>query len=435
MLEYSSTQLIILFTGGTFIDDNRPSATTDSHRLIESAYAYFRSKLDEIVIDNPTTWKLEFGKIANFLKVQSKVVSVYASNDADAFTIFETLNDRGADLTIADLLKNYLFSKADKEIDSVQNNWIETRTILDEYQDEKEFVTFLRHYWSSVHGMTRERELYREIKSKINDRQSAVKLSADMKLAAKLYGATISERADFWKSYSDTDRNNLKLLLRLKLEQNRPLLIAIFQFFSKSEIQKSIPALVSWSVRGLVGGVMGKGAAESSFCDAATKIRAGSIKTKDDLGIALSGIIPRDSAFTSTFGIYRTSNNSFARYLLLAIERHLGGEAQPEFVPNENVDDINLEHILPRKAKSLEWPSFTADEVWFYSLRLGNLTLLKERQNNSLGNRPFATKQPILGASALKLNGQFSSQALWLKSDIEKRQSTLSALAPKVWRL
>ena len=417
------------------IERTEPKIRSDSHRLICAAYNFFASKLSEIKGSNPSTWKEEIGKIANFLKSQSKVVAVYAANDADAFTIFETLNDRGADLTIADLLKNYLFSKAGNEIDSVQNHWIETRTILEEYQAETEFVTFLRHYWSSVHGMTRERELYRDIKAKITQKSQSVKLSQELRESAKLYGAAISEKAEFWKSYTDTDRNNIKLLLRLKLEQNRPLLMAIFQHFTKVEIQKTIPALVAWSVRGLVGGVMGKGAAETTFCDAASKIRSGAIKTREQLGTALSGLVPRDSAFESNFAIYRTTNNGFARYLLLAIERHLSGVAQPEFVPNDNVDDINLEHVLPRKATTTDWPNFTADEVGFHSVRLGNLTLLKERKNNQLGNKPYVVKQPVLASSDHKLNAVFKSASFWGKGEIETRQQTLAALAPQVWKL
>lgn len=39
-----------------------------------------------------------------------QVLVAVASNLPEAYVIFETLNDRGADLTTADLLKNYLFS-------------------------------------------------------------------------------------------------------------------------------------------------------------------------------------------------------------------------------------------------------------------------------------------------------------------------------------
>ena len=129
----------------------------DSHRLIAEAKAYFDNKLDVLHEENPDSWTTAIGRISTFLKNNARIVSVYAASDADAFVIFETLNDRGADLTIADLLKNYLFSKSDNEINSVQVNWMEANSILDEYQSSDEFITFLRHFWSSVHGMTRER--------------------------------------------------------------------------------------------------------------------------------------------------------------------------------------------------------------------------------------------------------------------------------------
>jgi uncharacterized protein with ParB-like and HNH nuclease domain len=41
-----------------------------------------------------------------------QVLVAVASDLPEAYVIFETLNDRGADLTTADLLKNYLFSQA-----------------------------------------------------------------------------------------------------------------------------------------------------------------------------------------------------------------------------------------------------------------------------------------------------------------------------------
>lgn len=417
------------------IDEKEPEPKTDSHRLISKAYNNFFKKLESIVVKNPANWKKRFLEISKYFKSQARIVSVNATNDADAFTIFETLNDRGIGLSIADLLKNYLYSKAGEKIDTAQHNWVETKTVLEEYQDEKDFIIFLRHYWSSVHGMTREKDLYRDIKEKVRTKKEATELSNNLVQASRYYVAALSEQADFWKGYSNTHQNNVKLLLRLKLEQNRPLLIAVFQHFDKKEIQKTVPALVSWSVRGLIGGVMGKGAAEKAFCEAAVKIRNGEVATKTQLASELSKLIPKDSAFVAEFENYRTRNNAFARYLLLAIERHLIGEEQPEHVPNENVDQVNLEHVLPQKAKPTEWGNFSPDEVTFYSLRLGNMTLLQEKKNNKLGNRAFVVKQPVLEASEMKLNSTFADKSSWGKSDIEQRQKYLAGLAPEVWKL
>lgn len=85
--------------------------------------------------------------------------------DADAYLIFETLNDRGADLTIADLLKNYLFGRAGTKLDAVRDGWMQVLGALDISAENALFTTFLRHYWSSKHGAIRERELYKSIKS------------------------------------------------------------------------------------------------------------------------------------------------------------------------------------------------------------------------------------------------------------------------------
>jgi uncharacterized protein with ParB-like and HNH nuclease domain len=421
------------FYSDLIITSSNPAPTRESHTLIQEAYRFFRQKLMDLKSSNPGTWKNEFGKISNFLKSQSKVICVTAASDADAFTIFETLNDRGADLTIVDLLKNYLFSKSSNEIDSVQQNWVESRAILDDYQDAEQFLIFLRHYWSSVYGMTRERELYRDIKSKIQSKSETVKFSNDLKQAARIYCAALSEKANFWKDYSEPDRNFVKLILRLKLEQNRPLLLAMLQHFSKREIQKSLPALLSWSVRGLISGILGKGKAESSYCETATKIRSGTVKTKEQLGSSLSSLIPGDALFSSAFEGYRTTNNAFARYLLLAIEKSLSGQAQPEFVPNENVDEVNLEHVLPRRAKSLDWPNFSADDVSFLSTKIGNMTLLQESKNNKIGNRAFSIKQPVLASSNYKINSLFKVSLDWTRLDIESRQRNFSVIAAKIW--
>lgn len=63
------------------------------------------------------------------------------------------------------------------------------------------------------------------------------------------------------------------------------------------------------------------------------------------------------------------------------------------------------------------------------------MTLLKERKNNELGNKPYAIKQPVLAASKLNLNSGFATQGTWNKSDIDVRQTSFAVLAAQVWKL
>ena len=405
----------------------------DSHILIKEAKEYFDEQLNDIVQENPKKWSEVFSNISRFLKSHARIVSVYAATDADAFIIFETLNDRGADLTIADLLKNYLFSKSGAEIDTVQNNWIEAFAILEEYQPSDQFITFLRHYWSSMNGMTRERDLYRSIKATISTRTAALKLSNELRIAAKLYGAALSAESDFWIGYSERTKNVIRLFPRLKLEQNRPLILAILQQFDKKEIEGTLVLLLGWSVRGLVGGVMGKGSAEAAFCDAATKIRNGTIKDRHKLKEALAKLVPGDTSFQSSMSSFRTTNSAFARYILLAIERSMNPHNQPEFIPNEDVDYVNLEHILPQRAKPEQWPQFQSDEVGFFASRIGNMTLLQKGKNNKIGNKPWRVKKPIISESNYQLNKEVGNFEEWDRDTIDNRSETLAALVPAIW--
>ena len=160
-----------------------------SHEKLLYAKEFFTNKLNEFVFNNPANWGDKFSAITRYLQNQARVVVVETANDADAYTIFETLNDRGADLTIADLLKNYLLSRAKAEIDAVQKLWFDSIAILEDVQGEKDFVSFLRQLWSSYYGVTRERDLYRGIKDKIKNPQETLKFARELKEGATYYRA------------------------------------------------------------------------------------------------------------------------------------------------------------------------------------------------------------------------------------------------------
>src|ERR1035438_4225228 len=64
---------------------------------------------------------------------------------------------------------------------------------------------------------------------------------------------------------------------------------------------------------------------------------------------------------------------------------------------------------------------------------LGNLTLLTDARNPSLGNLDFATKQVKLRKSLLKLNQEIAEMPNWTEKRIRTRATRLSDLAIKVW--
>ena len=205
------------------------------------------------------------------------------------------------------------------------------------------------------------------------------------------------------------------------------------QHFSDGEVKKTLRALVSWSVRGLIVGGIGGGSTERAYCDAAVKVRGGTIKDTADLRQELATTIPDDKTFQEAFERARMTRPRIARYLMIALQKETSGEAEPELVPNDNEDEVNLEHVLPKSPTAADWPSFTSEEAANWVHRLGNLALLAKGPNGRIGNKPFSEKRPILADSALTLTSEIAANEDWTEAEIAARQVELAALAVKTW--
>jgi uncharacterized protein with ParB-like and HNH nuclease domain len=64
-------------------------------------------------------------------KLNSIVISV--ADESNSYLIFETLNNRGLQLSVADLLKNHLFSKSSDKLPDVQKKWVEINREIDKF--------------------------------------------------------------------------------------------------------------------------------------------------------------------------------------------------------------------------------------------------------------------------------------------------------------
>ncbi len=403
-----------------------------SHELICEAYLALRARVRTMAEGAGDGWYDTLLLLREFLEKRLRVVVVDVPTEADAFLIFETLNDRGADLTIADLLKNYLFRRARSDLDTVRAAWMFALGALDISAENRVFTSFLRHFWSSKYGATRERDLFRSIKDRVSTRAHAVDVAEQLRTAAHHYSAILNSDHDFWRELGDSARANVESLDRLHLEQLRPLLLALMQHFSPAPLQEALRSLVSWGVRGLIVGGIGGGVAEKAYCDAAVGVRKGTIKGIDDLLTSLGSIVPTDEEFGAAFRIRRVTSARLARYYLHTLERVALRKAEPELIPNQDADQVNLEHILPRNPTPGEWP-FTAEEHGIWVGRLGNMVLLAKGPNDRIGNKPWTVKKPVLSASDLQLTARAGGNRCWRQEEISEAQANMTILALKAW--
>ncbi|WP_405226007.1 DUF262 domain-containing protein [Lentisalinibacter sediminis] len=409
------------------------SPTRDSHDRILGARDVARKHVQNVAENTADPIQSLIDRL-DYLAKSARVIYVRVPNHSNAYVIFETLNDRGLELSTADLLKNYLFGLSDDRLEEVEGYWNEMLGVLDLVGKEQLTLTYLRHLWSSIYGPTRDKQLYEAIRKKINNKQRAIDFAAHLASSAKLYAGLVSPSHQVWNQFGDTARQFAETLTYLRLEQFRPLLLAVLEKFKKSEVAKVLRLLVSCSVRFLIVGGLGGGTMERVYCEAAIKVREGDIKTAKQLRAELSKNVPRDSEFESAFKAARVSQAFLARYYLAAIERHLKGKEQPEYVPNPNADELNLEHVLPQNP-SADWGDIDEEEAHALYKRVGNLTLLAQKVNTESANAGFEGKKPNLLKSELKLNSYFQKVKKWDASEIEERQGELASLAPKVWPL
>lgn len=416
-------------------NDENITASKKSHELIMGAKLLFTEKLEDYIAESGQSWTANLTSLVEYLKEKLIVMVIVVSSDADAFLIFETLNDRGADLTLADLLKNYLFGRAtDEHLEAVKHNWISAVGALESCNENAVLTKFLRHHWSSFQGLVREKALYSSIKNKVKTPQQTLEFSDVLCKSADTYAAILNANHPFWDSFDKTTKSNLETLLRLRIEQNRPLLLSVLSCFSTNEIKRTLKRIVSWGVRGLVVGGVGGGQYEKVYCDAAAKIRNGTITNSDELLGILAPIVPSDTAFRRAFETVEVAKGVQARYYLASIERYMMHAQEPELVPNENVDEVNLEHILPKNASDTDWGAhFTCDERSGYLYRLGNQTLMKKTPNRNIGNKPFSAKKIVFAESDFLLTKNVSRYDDWTKDAIEERQKEMATYALEIW--
>ncbi len=178
-------------------------------------------------------------------------------------------------MAVSDLLKNYLFSLAQDRLEEVQQKWLLMTGILEAVANEEILVTYMRHFWSSSNGPTREKALYGGIKQRITSKQSVIDFAEDLYRNSSLYAAILNPSQELWDTYGPTTREYMSTLNLLGMEQMRPLIMAVLDNFSPVEVRLSLKVMVSWGVRFLiVGGFFGGGMGDF-YSQKAVEIRKG----------------------------------------------------------------------------------------------------------------------------------------------------------------
>jgi len=405
-----------------------------SHDRLMNAYNFLKGYIENKYRSEGLDGLLN---LVDFLKDKLLIIIVTVSDDVNAFTVFETLNDRGLILSQTDLIKNYLFNKAGDRIEEAKDKWTRFTGAIEAGISEEEILNYVRYYWSSKHGLTREKELYKKIKEKIKNKNQSITFLGNLERNSEIYLAILNPHHTFWNNFPCECSEYIAELLELRLTQNRPLLIALLEIWKDKpeEVKKALKLIVSWSVRNLITGTIGSGTLEKEFSNQAKLINEGKIRNAKELLNSIKDLIPTDEQFQKAFETASISKAYIARYYLRKLEQAYRTTLELKAI--ENPEKVNLEHILPENPTDLQkdWPNFDENSHKTYYRRIGNLTLLDKRMNSDIGNGSFEGKKEVYIESELIITKKIAEYNDWTPSEIEKRQKEFAKKAVEIWNL
>lgn len=413
-----------------------PEPTRRSHRFILDAFRNAAGYVKDIVAGYDSKAHGDIlNKWVTFIERGTEVILLQVPTGANAYKMFETLNDRGLKTTQADLVKNYLFSQAGDRFNEAQDSWSLMQGALESLQEEEKediTVTFLRHALMVMQGFLRKDKVYEVVQQSGKGSQASVAFLKKVESLASIYVATFYRDHEKWNSYPDAMRLAIQTVNFFDIHPFRPALLAVAAKFSPKEAILAFQMFISLGVRLIIASSTRSGSIEETLAAAANKIFTGHTSTALDLKRGLNGIIPSDEQFRQAFQNATVSKGSLARYYLRALERVAKEEPDPWFTLTDDKEIINLEHVLPEKPEE-NWPQFTAEEVGTYYKRLGNMVLLPYKSNSNLKSAGFLTKCSAYKDSPYELTIQISTVKEWTVKTICERQVGLAKLAPKAW--
>lgn len=365
-------------------------------------------------------------ELVNQLENRVQVLVAEASDLPEAYVIFETLNDRGADLTTADLLKNYLFSSARDYFQFVESRWAQLEADFDRPED---LVKFIRYDHASRHGSVSGRHLYRAIQAKVGWRANAAKNYVEGLLKAQeVYLAIRDPEHSYWADLNVEVRDALYAYRRFGFEASIPVLLAAFANWTKTDAARLLIKIANWSVRAQFAGRLGGGVADETFGETARAISEGTAKNQAEVRGLLARLISSDAEFVSHFIAYGDVSTSRAKYLLAMLEKADDAKNQrPEKAVDWHSRSITIEHVMPLA-------SVTSSEAEAAVInKIGNLALLEKRLNRSAGSKPFAEKRDAYKNSTFELTRRLAAKRIWKPKSVADRTKELAELACLAW--
>ena len=426
-----------------------------------NAHAYFAAAAREYLSADPLP-RADALSVALLQGLQLVVIALDAEDDAQE--IFETLNGRMTPLTAADLIKNLLFQRlardgADTEALYVQH-WQQFETAFWERQIGRGRVLlprvsmFLSDYLVAATGEEiRPAEVFRGFKRFLDQDPRATDVTAWLEAIAKhakKYEALVTESNAHEGDISEVALFAYRTRV-LDTEVVNPVLLWLIdptlEPLPAGQLSIALRSLESWLIRRAIVGVSTKNYNRVLL----ELLRRLKTEPRSDAGTLVRDYLTAQRPVTSYWPgdaevryalsqtmIYRRMPRQRLRMILEGVEdnlRHFNDGSVHRAEHRAPRGKTTIEHVLPQRWNP-NWPIGDGDAARRDMLlhTIGNLTLLVQRVNSSVSNKPWAEKRAeIKESSVLHLQDEILAASHWDESHIVRRGEVLTRQILEIW--
>ncbi len=426
------------------------ASSSPEERAIELAFGLLSRNVRSVLSAVDSNSSISAGKkaqakLSELIKLRDKVlrltvVLVEVDDEDDATMIFQTLNSRGKDLEVADLVKSHVLSllkATNVDLDQARDRW---NGILESFAESSVDITinrFLLHSWLSRHEYVGEKELFKAIKAyvKANNAQTFLDTLVE---EARLYREAQEPAFRDWKKPQIPVKYALGALMLFRMRQPLPMVLSLLRAYETGAIK--LATLVK-AMRGLenyhfiataVTNQPSSGGISRMYAAAArallnARTPDGRIRVVNELLNKLRARLPSYAEFEASFLELRsskifTNQVPLVRYALIRLHAE-----QQELVGSSPVDfnQMTIEHLAPQNFKK---GGVRMGDV----ARIGNLILVSQELNAELADKTFSAKRSILAQA--NVEAEILAEPKWTAREIETRGKRLAKLAfEQVW--
>jgi hypothetical protein len=409
------------------LDVDPAQLANDAQRNIQANARLLRRRL----ADEPPA---EVSTLAKYLLQHCFLIVVSTPDSDSAFQIFAVLNDRGLDLTFADIIKNELVGGITEP--AVQEVATKAWEDAEEALGTETFGELFAHL-RMIYAKTKQRaslraEFKQYVGPAMEDREAFVH-DVVVPYADRL--AIIRQQS--WESTTRAKDINL-LLAWLQRLDNFDWIPPVLRFlYENDDADRVFEFLVRLERLAASMFIVRRGINPriERYAKVLQAMDAGADLTDSTSPLQLTPEEQRLTRDRLNGELYLLGRP--AKYVLMRLDSVIStGDAIYEH------RTISVEHVLPQSpAHNSEWTRwFTEQERERWCHRVGNLVLLARRKNSQASNYDFHRKKEVYftrdgRSSPFPLTSQVLQQSEWTPVQLERRQKELLGVLVKLWDL